>query len=234
MSETKEPKLEGKWEVLFIIYNIIFAVLFSSLLIYFVARAPYLPSPADESSSTIQLTSTSQPSSTTQPLSTDQLTSIPQPTSTSEANLSIPSASNDTAPPLQPLDVLLPTLLTMLCAGGAGGTLCNLRGIFKYYRDEDEFPLELVVPFIIRPFMGSIAGVLIFFLGNFFNSALSDVSPQSWATLPGRLPYIGLALLAGFGSQEFMQRLKEIAKTTFSEDKEQEKPTNTRKTELAK
>jgi hypothetical protein len=76
---------------------------------------------------------------------------------------------------------------------------------------------KFAVPFVIRPFMGATMGLFVFFLGSFINSALSDVSTQSWATLPGRLSYIGLALLAGFGSQEFMERLKEVAKTTFSE-----------------
>jgi hypothetical protein len=56
-----------------------------------------------------------------------------------------------------------------------------------------------------------------FFLGNFVNSSLSDASGQSWAYLSGRLPYIAVALLAGFVAQEFMQRLKEVGKTVFSE-----------------
>jgi hypothetical protein len=55
------------------------------------------------------------------------------------------------------------------------------------------------------------------FLGNLVTASLSDASNQTWATLAGRLPYIAVALLAGFGSQEFMERLRQIAGTTFAE-----------------
>jgi hypothetical protein len=108
------------------------------------------------------------------------------------------------------------TLVTMLFAGATGGTLCNLRGLFKYGRD-GEFPTNLQAPFYIRPFTGAVAGVFIFFVGNLLTSALSiQASNLTWASLPGRLPYIALALLAGFASQEFTERLKEVAKTSFS------------------
>jgi hypothetical protein len=111
-------------------------------------------------------------------------------------------------------------LFTMLAAGCAGGTLCNLRGIFKYYRDEAGLPRRFVVPFIIRPFMGAAAGLLVFFVAAFFSDALSgraDAASLGWTTLSGRMPFVVLAILAGFGSQEFMERMKEVAKTTFSD-----------------
>ena len=123
---------------------------------------------------------------------------------------------------------LLFTLLTMLAAGCAGGTLCNLRGIFKYYRDEGGLPQKFVVPFIIRPVMGAAAGLLAFFVAAFFSGALSgpatDAATLGWATLGGRLPFVALAILAGFGSQEFMERMKEVAKTTFADSPKEGKP----------
>jgi hypothetical protein len=42
--------------------------------------------------------------------------------------------------------------------------------------------------------------------------------PLGWETLPGRLPCIALAIPAGFAAQEFMARLKMVARTLFSED----------------
>lgn len=119
-------------------------------------------------------------------------------------------------------------LFTMLTAGLAGGTLCNLRGIFKYYRDESGLPHRFVVPFVIRPFMGGAAGLLAFFVATFFSGALSgpatDASAFGWTTLAGRLPFVALAIVAGFGSQEFMERMKEVAKTTFADSPKEIKP----------
>ena len=46
--------------------------------------------------------------------------------------------------------------------------------------------------------------------------------------MTGRLPYIAVAILAGYASPEFMYRLKEIAKTVFSyENKNKNSETNT-------
>lgn len=109
-------------------------------------------------------------------------------------------------------------LITMAFAGGLGGVLCNLRGIFKFYRDEGYFPARFVIPFYLRPVMGAAAGVLMFFIGHLLSSALSDSTSMSWATLPGRLPYVAFALLAGFAVQEFNEWMKETAKTLFSDE----------------
>lgn len=158
-----------------LIYNVVLIILFSVLLVFLVAKGPYLSGPSNELN---------------------------------------PSGDS---PLTQPQTVLLPTLITMLIAGAAGGTLCNLRGIFKYNAQKGKFPAKFEKPFYIRPFMGAATGLFVFFLGNFINSSLSDASSQSWAYLSGRLPYVAVALLAGFVAQEFMQRLKEVGKTLFSE-----------------
>jgi hypothetical protein len=114
--------------------------------------------------------------------------------------------------------VLMNTLLTMLVAGAAGGSLCNLRGFFTLIGRDGYFRRKLEVPYYIRPFTGAVTGLFTFFLGNLLVSSLSidPANDQSWATLPGRLPYIAIALLAGFAAQEFTDRLKEVAKTVFS------------------
>lgn len=85
----------------FIVYNVISAISYSSALILLVAWAPYLEQAGSSSSI---------------PLAQLQL-------------------------------VLLPTLATMLVAGAAGGTLCNLRGIFKYNAQTGKFPVRCDVPF---------------------------------------------------------------------------------------
>jgi hypothetical protein len=49
-------------------------------------------------------------------------------------------------------------------------------------------------------------------------ASLAEPSSFAWRYLDGRIPYIGLALLSGFAAQEFMERLKEVAKTLFGID----------------
>lgn len=122
------------------------------------------------------------------------------------------------------VSALVTTLISVLIAGGCGGTLCNLRGLFKHIdRNKGRFPFSLMIPFYIRPLTGAITGLFTFFVGNLLLTSLSiDATSGSWGEgLSGRLPYITVAILAGFGAQEFMERLKEVAKTLFSERAEE-------------
>ena len=116
-------------------------------------------------------------------------------------------------------DGLKDVMFTLFLAGALGGTLCNLRAIFKYYVKEGTLPRNFYVPFSVRPWMGGCAGLVTFFVLSFLNTALGGTE-EPLGTFEGRVPYFGLALLAGFGSQEFLERLKEVAKTTFSEPRE--------------
>lgn len=115
--------------------------------------------------------------------------------------------------------ILLSTLVTLAVAGAAGGALCNLRGVFQWYTKEKGFPKKYAVPFYTRPLMGALTGLFTFFVASLVVTSLSvDASQASWETLPGRISFIGLALLAGFAAREFMERLKEVAKTVFSSE----------------
>lgn len=119
--------------------------------------------------------------------------------------------------------LILSTLITMILAGSAGGTLCNLRGLFKHIRDgkDGSFPESLEAPFYVRPFTGAVTGLFSFFVASFFATSLTiEASSLSWVTLTGRFPFIAIAILAGFAAQEFMQKLKELAKNVFSHSTE--------------
>lgn len=102
-------------------------------------------------------------------------------------------------------------------AGGLGGALSNLRGVFEYARDKSYFPEYLELPFYLRPVSGILCGLFTFFLARFFTISMSSGENlgSGWQSLEGMMPYIGIAFLAGFASQEFMERLKETAKSLF-------------------
>ncbi len=100
-------------------------------------------------------------------------------------------------------------------AGGLGGVLSNLRGVFGFTRDQSYFPAYLELPFYLRPVSGVLCGLFTFFVSSFFSGSLSPGDTAGWQTLQGMFPYIGIAFIAGFASQEFMERLKETAQTLF-------------------
>ncbi|MEJ2535697.1 MAG: hypothetical protein P8048_01330 [Calditrichia bacterium] len=57
----------------------------------------------------------------------------------------------------------------------------------------------------------------------------SNTNTSGWMTFSGRMPYIAIAILSGYASQEFMQKLKEVAKTLF-EVKDSDKDKKEKKT----
>lgn len=130
------------------------------------------------------------------------------------ATAATPAPASPETPPVG--QALVATLVTMTLAGGAGGTLCNLRGMFRWISDKGAFPARYETPFYVRPFTGAMTGLFVFFVGHLFVNALSAPSVH-WRYLEGRLPYVGIAIVAGFAAQEFMQRLKAVAQTLFSE-----------------
>lgn len=133
---------------------------------------------------------------------------------------SLTGLKSEELPPL-----ILFTLLTMVVAGATGGTLCNLRGLFIRIGNKQEpgFPERLEAPFYIRPFTGALTGLVSFIVAGFFAASLTLEAPSlSWVTLPGRLPFVAIAILAGFAAQEFMQKLKEVAKDIFSHRPEED------------
>jgi hypothetical protein len=118
-----------------------------------------------------------------------------------------------------------------LVAGVAGATLCNFRGFFAHLNEKGgRFPARLKLPYVIRPITGALTGLLTFFVGNLLVSTLSvDATTRSWVTPEGRLPYIAIAILAGFAAHEFMERLKATAITLFSERVSQDQYTRLEK-----
>ena len=67
--------------------------------------------------------------------------------------------------------------------------------------------------YVLRPLTGFILGVILIAVvqgGYFTLGAASPISSLAWG---------GIAFLAGFGEQEFTQRLRQLTKTIFGEAK---------------
>lgn len=115
-------------------------------------------------------------------------------------------------------------VVLMILAGGLGGVLCNLRGFFIQFRkDEGGFPPNLEVPYYVRPFMGAGAGLFIYFVANFLITSITVTYEATNIPFQGMVSFMALAILAGFGSLEFFQRLKETALSLFGQKAEKDK-----------
>jgi hypothetical protein len=105
----------------------------------------------------------------------------------------------------------------MLISGGLGGILCNLRGIFTNYRREGALPDRLFVPYLTRPFTAAICGVFVYFVASMLVTSITLTPIAYGVGFQGMISYMAFAIVAGFGSQEFMERLKALALTLFGE-----------------
>ena len=104
----------------------------------------------------------------------------------------------------------------MFSAGAMGGCLYNFRGLTKHSAEED-YAEGYNLSYYLRPVAGGVSGLMAFFL--LLGGALTlniGATSMSWATLQGRMPYVALAILAGYGSHEFMLKLKDLAESVFA------------------
>jgi len=110
------------------------------------------------------------------------------------------------------------TTCAMFLAGILGGCLYNYRGLIKH-STADDFEPRYSLSYYLRPASGGVCGVIVFFLllgGAMTLSVGSSGASAVWTTLPGRMPYVALSLLSGYGSNEFMAKLKDLAESLFA------------------
>ncbi|MGE5304469.1 MAG: hypothetical protein ACM3TN_14250 [Alphaproteobacteria bacterium] len=112
------------------------------------------------------------------------------------------------------------TMGLMFCAGALGGCLYNFRGLTKHSQLGD-YREEYNLSYYLRPLSAGISGLMVFFLllgGALTLNVGNQFQPDhpAWQSLIGRMPYVALSLLAGYGSQEFMMKLKDLAETLFA------------------
>jgi len=115
------------------------------------------------------------------------------------------------------------TIILMFIAGVLGGCLYSFRGLIKHSADADYLE-SYNLSYFFRPLAGGLSGLMVFFLlvGGAMTLTLGVSSTYSWGTFEGRLPYIALSMLAGYGSHEFMLKLKDVAESIFSLSKKGE------------
>jgi hypothetical protein len=110
------------------------------------------------------------------------------------------------------------TTAVMFVAGVIGGCLYNFRGLSKHSASGD-YHANYDLSYFLRPVAGGISGVFVFFLllggAMTLNIGMREGN-LAWASLLGRMPYIAFSLLAGYGSHEFMLKLKDLADSLFA------------------
>jgi len=110
------------------------------------------------------------------------------------------------------------TAAMMASCGVLGGCLYDIRGLIKHSIEED-FDPRYNLSYILRPIAGSLTGLIAFFLllGGALTFTTQDITKGGgWATFAGRMPYLAVGLLAGYSSQVFMMKLKDIADAIFA------------------
>jgi hypothetical protein len=107
----------------------------------------------------------------------------------------------------------------MICCGTIGGSLYDIRGLIKHSTNNDFDPL-CTLSYLLRPIAGGLSSLVAFFLllvgALGFSYSHDPVGGAGWTTFDGRLPYLAVGFLAGYSSQVFMLKLKEIADAAFS------------------
>lgn len=106
----------------------------------------------------------------------------------------------------------------MFVAGVMGGCLYSFRGI-TLHASRNDYCRDYDLTYYLKPLSSGISGLLVFFLllgGALTLNIGADGGTQSWQTFSGRMPYIAFSLLAGYGSHEFMLKLKDLAESVFA------------------
>ena len=116
-------------------------------------------------------------------------------------------------------ELFLYTCGMMICCGTIGGSLYDIRGLIKHSTHNDFDPL-FTLSYLLRPIAGGLSSLVAFFLllvgALGFSYSHDPVGGAGWTGFEGRLPYLAVGFLAGYSSQVFMLKLKEIADAAFS------------------
>lgn len=210
--------------ILLIGYTVAVTVVFSLLLYQIVLQAARADAAKQKAAPTTEQPAQKAPEAPAAPAANPEVSGDSAATSAVDSPRTVVEAADSaaTTPPAEKKQsgtdprMISFVLIAITLAGGLGAALSNLRGVFEFTRENSgNFPAYLELPFYLRPVSGMLCGLFTFFLSTFFAGALSQADGAGWRTLDGMFPYIGIAFLAGFAAQEFMERLRDIARTVF-------------------
>ncbi len=112
----------------------------------------------------------------------------------------------------------LTLLVTLVLSGGViGGCLFNIHSLAKHI-DRGDFKKTHNVTYYLCPISGAVCGliVVILLLGGVLTLGLAEQAGTAVMKHPGKLmPFIAIAIVAGYGSRQFKRKLDEIADTIF-------------------
>jgi hypothetical protein len=135
---------------------------------------------------------------------------------------------------VNPLDNLIKELIFVACAGGLGGLAFNIYVYVDHIGRVEDFRLEYAYSYYLRPFLGTLYGVFVFFL---FAGGLMTLSGTSAPVADGLFTtksvmfYIALSFLAGYGEEPVSIQLKALAEGIFKEPPKENKTTTQEKPE---
>ena len=114
--------------------------------------------------------------------------------------------------------VFISTAAMMALCGVLGGCLYDIRALIKHSMQQD-YEQRFNLSYILRPIAGSLTGLIAFFLllgGALTFTTHGITDGAGWSTFSGRMPYLAVGILAGYSSQVFMMKLKDVSDAIFA------------------
>jgi hypothetical protein len=125
-------------------------------------------------------------------------------------------AASSTTPHPFSRDLLLEALLTFAVAGAAGACLANLGSLFRQSREPGGLPTRQELLFYLRPLVGALTALFAFFLiATAVVAFTGGTFAQTWVPPQGRMTYVAVALVAGFGAYEALGKLRRVLEVLF-------------------
>lgn len=129
---------------------------------------------------------------------------------------------NGSAQPSDPTVLPIHLLITlMLVSGAIGGYLFNIHSLIKHVSRGD-FERKHSLGYYFNPISGAVCGfiVIVLCLGGVLTLGLGEMAGEMALQHSGRLmPFVGIAVIAGYGSRQFKLKLDELAETLFRTSK---------------
>lgn len=128
------------------------------------------------------------------------------------------------------LDPLFKELIFIGCAGGLGGLAYNMYVYTDHIGREEDFRVEFASSYYLRPFIGILYGVFVFFLvagGLMTLSSGGSATTNGLYTQQSVMFYVALSFLAGYGEEPVSINLKALAEAMFKEPPADDKSTTT-------